>query len=204
MGFGRQAVDAQRVGALSVTSGLRTVTDNMARVMQSINRLAGQQVLVGIPAGPPREDGEPITNAELGYIHEYGSPATNVPARPSLIPGIEDAQPQITDQLRAAAVAALNGTPAEVDTRLNRAGLIAVNSVKARISSNIAPALAPDTIKNRLRSRKTKSMRKNEKAYLDLIAGGSSPEDAQSAAGIIALVNTGEFRNSFTYVIRKK
>lgn len=185
-------------------SGLRTVTDNMAQVMRSVNALVNRDVMVGIPAGPPREDGEPITNAELGYVHEFGSPVNNVPARPSLIPGVKAVQPEISDQLRAAAVAALNNDTAQVDVRLNRAGLIAVNSVKARISGNIAPALSPETIANRHKSRKTKSMRKNEKAYLDLVAGGSTPEDAQSAAGIVALINSGEFRNSFTYVIRKK
>lgn len=186
------------------TGGLRTITDNVAQVMRTVNELVRKDVLVGIPAGPAREDGEPITNAELGYLHEYGSPATNLPARPALIPGVADVQPQIADQFRAAAVAALNGNLAQVDVRLNRAGLIAVSSVKARISGNIAPALSPETIKNRFRARGTKSQRKNEKAYLDLVAGGSDPGDAQSAAGIIALVNTGEYRNSYTYVIRKK
>lgn len=187
-----------------MASGLRTVTDNMARVMKSVNELVRQDVLVGIPAGPTREDGEPITNAELGYLNEYGSPATNLPARPALIPGVQDVQPQIAEQFRAAAVAALDGNTGQVGVRLNRAGLIAANSVKALISSNIAPALSPETIKNRFRQRKTKSMRKNEKAYLDLVDGGSDPGDAQSAAGITALVNTGEYRNSFTYVLRKK
>lgn len=186
-----------------MASGLRTVTDSMASVMKSINALVNKDVMVGIPAGPARDD-EPITNAQLGYVHEFGSPVNNIPARPFLIPGIEDAQPAIAAQLRAAAVAALSGAPGQVDVRLNRAGLLAVNSVKAKISSNIEPALNPETIKNRRRGRGTKSMRKNEKAYFDLIAGGATPEDAQSAAGIVSLVNTGELRNSITYVIRKK
>lgn len=187
-----------------MASGLRTVTDNIAAVMRSINSLVKQDVMVGIPAGPVREDGEPITNAALGYVHEFGSPITNVPARPFLIPGIQDAQPQIADQLRQAAVAALSGNPAQVDTRLSRAGLLAVNSVKARISSNIEPALSPETIKNRHRARGTKSQRLNEKAYAALVAGGDDPKDAQAASGIVSLINTGELRNSITYVIRKK
>lgn len=187
-----------------MASGLRTITDNMAQVMRSVNTLVSKDVLVGIPAGPERPEGEPITNAELGYVHEFGSPVNNVPARPFLIPGIQDVQEQITAQFRAAAVAALSGNMAQVDVRLNRAGLIASSSAKAKISSNIAPALSPETIKNRHKGRKTKSMRQNEKAYLNLVAGGSQPADAQSAAGIVALVNTGELRNSITYTIRKK
>lgn len=188
-----------------MASGLRTVTDNMAAVMKSINELTSQDVMVGIPAGAAeRKDEDPATNAELGYVHEFGSPATNVPARPFLIPGVEDAQDAIAAQFRAAAVAALKGERAQVEVRLNRAGLIAANSAKAKINSNISPELSPETIKNRNRSRGTKSQRKNEKAYLDLVAGGSSPKDAQSAAGIVALVNTAQLRNSITYVIRKK
>ena len=66
-------------------SGLRVTTDNMARVMKSVNELVRQDVLVGIPAGPERTEGEPITNAELGYLFEYGSPATNMPARVTII-----------------------------------------------------------------------------------------------------------------------
>lgn len=187
-----------------MASGLRVITDNVASVIRSVNMLVNKDVLVGIPAGPDRTEGQPITNAEIGYVQEFGSPANNVPERPFLIPGVQDAQEAVADQFRAAAVAALTGNPSQVEVRLNRAGLLAVNSVKARISSNIAPALSPETIKNRHKGRKTKSMRKNEKAYLDLVAGGAQPADAQSAAGIVSLINTGELRNSITYVIRNK
>lgn len=48
-----------------------------------------KEVLIGIPMSTTeRPDGE-ITNAELGYIHEYGAPEANIPARPFLIPGVE-------------------------------------------------------------------------------------------------------------------
>ena len=47
-------------------------------------------------------------------------------------------------------------------------------------------------------------MRESEQVYLDLVSKGVHPEFAQAETGIIALVNTGEYRNSITYVVRKK
>jgi hypothetical protein len=47
-------------------------------------------------------------------------------------------------------------------------------------------------------------MRANEKEYLKQVDAGIDPGTAQSAAGIVALVNTGSLRNSVTHVIREK
>jgi hypothetical protein len=87
---------------------------------------------------------------------------------------------------------------------MTAAGLIAEASVKKKIGSNIPPALSPETIRNRHKSRQTQSMRQNEKDYLKAVDSGTSPAQAQTEAGIIPLINTGALRNSITHVIREK
>lgn len=51
--------------------------DKAREVFAAIRKLTKTEVLVGIPGDGKERDpgeGEPITNAELGYIHEFGSP----------------------------------------------------------------------------------------------------------------------------------
>lgn len=190
---------------------VKTTVDNLDAVLKAIAGLTQQQVLVGVPDSTAgrKDEGEPVSNAEIGYIMETGSPANNVPARPHLVPGVEDALPRITPQLQRGVSAALNGSLDKVDQALGAAGTLAASSVRLRIRNNIPPPLAPSTVANRYRQRGTKGQRKAEKDYAALIdsgaqAAGMSLSEIQSAAGIIPLINTGEYLKSITYVIRKK
>lgn len=179
--------------------------DKMASIIKAINELGGKDVLVGIPEGnTERKSGDPASNAVIGYIQEFGSPENNLPARPFLIPGVQDIQKPAAERLKIAAQRALSGDLSQAEKQLSAAGLMGQNSARAKINSNIAPALSPRTIAERHRQRGTKSMRKSEKGYLKAIANGDSPSDAQAAAGIVALINTGQLRNAITYVIRRK
>eukprot|EP01037_Dinobryon_pediforme_P023422 gene23422-24868_t len=77
---------------------MKSKTANVNALVERIKAMTKSEVLVGIPdQNAPRsadEDearkasGEPVNNAELGYIHEFGVPEQNIPARPFLIPGI--------------------------------------------------------------------------------------------------------------------
>lgn len=185
-------------------SGVSITVDNFASVIRAITDLAKKDVLIGIPDSAPERTDTPITNAQIGYIMETGSPATNVPARPFLVPGVQDVQEQCADKLKEGASAALDGNKAGTMRALTSAGIIAEQSVKEKINSNIAPALSPETIKNRNRARGTSSRRASEKEYLKAIDQGVAPGEAQAAAGIVSLVNTGSLRNSITHVVRDK
>lgn len=157
---------------------MKITTDNVAKVLASIQELAGKQVLVGIPATKAeREDGEPINNAQLGYIHEYGAPASNIPARPFLIPGVAHAQESINNHLQKAAKAAMNGNDEKVDVELNATGLIAQAGARNEINNGAFEALSAKTLAVRRKRGRT----------------GDKP-----------LIDTGQLRNSITYVIRKK
>ncbi|WP_069705200.1 hypothetical protein [Burkholderia seminalis] len=153
--------------------------DRLDAVLKSIAGLVKQEVLVGVPDSTAgrKNDGEPLSNAEIGYIQETGSPANNIPARPHLVPGVQDARPKFEPQLQKGVEAALDGDLEQVQRRLNMAGIAAQNSVRAKVNSNIAPELAESTLEARRRR-------------------GVTRENT--------LVDTGQYRNSITYVIRKK
>ncbi|MFM0044120.1 hypothetical protein [Paraburkholderia sediminicola] len=151
--------------------------DNLASIIKAISDIARKDVLIGIPdSDPERQDG-PISNAQIGYIQETGSPANNIPARPFLVPGVQDVQEQCAERLGKAANAALGGSMQAAERQLTSAGVTAENSVKRKINSNIQPELADSTLEARRRRGVT---RKN------------------------TLVDTGQLRNSVTHVIRNK
>lgn len=173
--------------------------DHTAELMRSIRQLAQREVLVGIPSNKTErnEPGEPINNATIGYIMEKGSPAKNIPARPHLIPGIDNATPAITERFAKAARAGVQGDLAEADRQLAAAGMIAASSVKALITAGLSPALADSTLASRVRRNRA--------------AKGAAAELARRAQGVAPgsdlakpLIESGQYRNAITYVLKKK
>ena len=159
---------------------MKITTDNVAKVLASIQELAAKQVLVGIPASKAERkegDQEPINNAQLGYIHEYGAPASNIPARPFLNPGIAHSQESINNHLQKAAKAAMDGDSEKVDVELNATGLIAQAGARNEITNGDLAPLAESTLAARRRRGRTVTK---------------------------PLIDTGQLRNSITYVIREK
>jgi hypothetical protein len=186
-----------------------TITkDKVNSVVGAITKLVGKQVLVGIPESTATRQGDATnthpTNAMIGYVMETGSPARNVPARPWLVPGTHEAQREWMPHMRGAATAALDGNPQKSDGELTAAGIVTESAVKRKIGSNIPPPLKPSTIRSRKYARQTQSRRPNEERYLEQVRSGVDPATAQSAAGIVSLVNTGQLRNAVTSVVRTK
>ena len=154
-------------------------------------------VLVGVPAekAQRKEENQPMNNATLAYIHDNGSPAANIPARPFMRPGIYAAQDKITGALRAGAVQALDGKTAAVERSLNIAGLTAQSSIRGVINEGIAPPLADSTLEARAR-RGSKSAKHELNARSQGMTLGN--------AGAKPLIDTGQLRNSINYVVRRK
>lgn len=156
---------------------LKITRDRVPDLLKAARALERRQVMVGVPSTTAgREDG-PITNAVIGYIQEHGSPAQNIPARPFLVPGVEDGEPKFTPRLKAAAQAALDGDVRKVEQRLHEAGLLAQNAVRAKMSEGIPPPLAPRTLAARR---------------------------ARGRTGEVPLIDTGALHQSITYVLRSK
>jgi len=123
-------------------SGITVGADNAASILSSLRQLSGMDVLVGIPEDKAaRDDGSPMSNAELGYLHSTGATVeidgetVTLPPRPFLEMGIEDSKPRTTEHLKTAAVAALGGKPEAALRELESAGQIARDAAKGVIGA---------------------------------------------------------------------
>lgn len=156
--------------------------DDLPRVMESIKSLMKKDVLVGIPSEhanrePGEEEKRPLTNAEIGYLHEFGAPAANIPARPHLIPGIRTKSKEIVETLKKGAKQTLDGNPSAASQSLMAAGFLGATAVKKKITDGPFAPLAPSTLKNRASRGKTSTK---------------------------PLIDSGQYRNSITFVLRDK
>lgn len=139
-------------------------TSKAKGINDSLKKLKRTMILVGIAKGADmRKDNGP-DNHLLGFIHEYGAPAANIPARPFLRPGVLSAKEKIAEGLESALRAALEDNAAAMASSLEMTGMTAVSAVKSFMVSPEPPfaPLAPSTLRNRHRSRLTKSKRENE------------------------------------------
>lgn len=154
-------------------SGLETLHDGLPDLLRRMAAVAQRDVLVGIPAGEQRDDGP--TNAEIGYQNEFGSPANNIPARPHLIPGVAAVQDKAVARLTQAASAAATGRMSDAERHLHAAGLIAQNSVRRTLTTAAYRPLSERTLAERR---------------------------ARGRTGTKPLIDTGQYRNAITYVVR--
>lgn len=153
--------------------------DILKKINDSIKSFAGKATLVGIPqenTARDKTDGQQINNATLLFIHNFGSPANNIPARPVMDIGIEKVQDQIALEFGKAAVAALSKGNAAIDLYYERIGVIASSSVK-QVINNQEGIEAP--------SEATLKARK-----------------AAGFKGTKALIKTAQMRNAITYVVK--
>lgn len=154
-------------------SGLETLHDGLPDLLRRMAAVAQRDVLVGIPSGEQRDDGP--TNAEIGYQNEFGSPANNIPARPHLIPGVAAVQDKAVARLTQAASAAATGRMSDAERHLHAAGLIAQSSVRRTLTTAAYRPLSERTLAERR---------------------------ARGRTGTKPLIDTGQYRNAITYVVR--
>lgn len=168
---------------------VRVTQDRVDAVLASVRALTTDRLLIGVPAENatrPDDGEEPVNNATLAYVHEHGAPEINLPARPFLGPGIEDAREALERRFRQGAMAALNGTPDAAARTLHGAGLMAVNAVVERLTNGPHTPLSPAYY--------------NERLAEELAKTGAPMGPAE----VTILVRSGEMRRSITYVIRKR
>lgn len=178
--------------------GVTCTVDRSKDLEASLKLLASREVLVGIPAAKGQRKAEPgedaaMTNAEIGYIQETGSPARNIPARPFLIPGIRKARETIVAQLRAAGKAALDGNERGVLTALNKAGLLGQNAVRNMFVDNEWPALAESTLDKRTPATRGENGK--------LLRRGKSRRER---GNINPLILSGQLRKAISYIVQKR
>lgn len=120
--------------------------EELYKLERGFSFLKRLDVLVGIPQETNAGHGG-VTNAELLYIHENGSPARNIPPRPVLLEGIREpiARERIKTLLQRGTRLALMGNMAGCEKVYKMAGQIGANAVKAKFGA-VGPPLKPATI----------------------------------------------------------
>jgi len=124
---------------------LKVKKDITNKVIQELKNFAKKKLLVGIPEfETKREDDGYITNAMIGYIAEYGSPAQNIPPRPWLMPSMRQSQDAVVEILKKEAL------KLEPEKGLELAGIKLRSNIQKYIntSSNFEP-LAQSTLSAR-------------------------------------------------------
>lgn len=158
-------------------SGVKIKVDKLREISKAVAQAPGTQVLVGVPSNTSRRDDDgPITSADLGYIHEFGAPEANIPARPFLYPGIREAKSKVTRYLKQGALAAMDRDFEKMGRALGAAGQVAASSVQRHIT---------------------------EGPFVPLAAGTLAARRRRGRTGTRPLIDTGQLRRSITWVVRK-
>lgn len=170
--------------------------DGVDALVAQVDELLATRVLVGFASGGPARPGE-ASNALLGYVHDNGSPARNIPQRQFLLPGVEKARPYIQKFMKSAADLALKGEPEKALIELRKAGQFAVSGVQQKLVDGPFQPLAASTLQARLRAHPN---RKGEKIALEAMrAGKPIPPGA-----VKPLIDTGAMRQAVTFVLRRR
>lgn len=109
------------------------VVDKASGLKKALTNAKRVRLLVGIPSSEsPRGEGE--SNAVLGILHEYGSPARRIPPRPFLTPAMDECKDGLAKILSSV-------LDKNVRNLLEKAGLYAQAQVKGYIvrGENFAP-----------------------------------------------------------------
>ena len=117
----------------------------MKKIIKDYRDLQNKVVDVGIvePA-IKRKNGRNVQLAVVYRTQEQGSPKNNVPARPTLDPGVRDAKYKPRVKNLVGNIGAANGL-----IGLLKIGEVATLKVKSNIQGIKSPPLKPDTIRNR-------------------------------------------------------
>ena len=171
------------------TLSIRQTMNNLSGIRKAMKTLTRQDVLIGVPGDESgREEGDGLNNAELSYIHEFGTEDGRIPPRPHLVPGVKKAQADIAD-----------GDASAVRAGLEKAGLLGQNAVRATFTDNDWPPLADGTLD-------AKPLRKSDTGdVLTDRKGRPLREKSRRESGKInPLMDTRQLQKAHTYVIRDK
>lgn len=182
-------------GAVKAKSGVKAA-------LAAIRRLTRDEVLVGIPKETAPRKGDKVNSAMLLYVHEHGSPARNIPARPVLGPTVKQHRDKAIARLKAGAKLALRGDPGAADKAMAGVGLLLQQEAQRRIQGGIPPPLADSTLRARARRKAGRGVgiRKGAKAELASRAAGNEP----GIEFATPLIDTGAMWQAIKYVIRRR
>ena len=138
------------------------------------------ELYIGIPqeTSSRKQDNE-ITNAELLFIHTFGSPVNNIPPRPVIEPAIKNSKERIAKMMGNALKTAMSGNYQGAVDELKKVGMLAQNKCRAWFTDerNGWKPNAPSVYRRKLKK------------------GSTDPKP---------LIDTGELRKSITYFVKTR
>lgn len=156
------------------------------------------EILVGIPRSTAmREGDENISNAEIAYIQEHGSPTRRIPPRPFMEPGIQRSLDTVRMIMADGAGALVEG--ASLRPYAERVGLVCQASIRGVFTDNNWKPLSPRTIL--ARAQRTVQNRKGYDSKSDRAKQTMLAKELARRANDRPLIDTGALRQSITYVV---
>jgi hypothetical protein len=171
-------------GRVKAVMDFRDIDRGWGRMQKLAQQAEGSSVKVGVLEGEKEaRQNEPsgITNTQLAAIHEYGSPARNIPER-SFLRATLDANRQAYNALISQLVGLIFDGKLTVPRALGMLGLKVVADIRARIRKGIAPPLSPRTLR------------------LKLLKGGAG-RGRRNRGKSVPLIDTGQLINSITHLV---
>jgi hypothetical protein len=180
--------------------------DQLIKTIEAMNK---KHCYVGIPKeNNEREnpDGSKadIGNASLAYVHEHGSAAQHIPARPFMRPGVKKVRDRITDIMKDGAVDAMErNDPEIIDKAFHKVGTITAASMQETINAGIPPPLSPLTVAKRARRSAGSSYRRlatpeEQRAFNARWASGQA---TMAESPTTPLHDTGALLRAINYVV---
>jgi len=159
-------------------------TEKLEDRLQCLRYLATHTVEVGLTSSASGR------SRTLLAIHEHGSPAMHIPARPVVKPALNQAsvRAEMGQAMMNACASALDGDQDGVTAALERSGQAGVDGIHAYIDAGIPPPNAPVTL--------TGGWIRNP------VSG--KPVKVKGKSGTTPLVDTGQLYNDFDYEIKEK
>ena len=165
---------------------MRITIEDKDRTSQVISRVKGLRdigLYVGVFEGP-RRIGSNLTNAELANILENGTDDGRLPARPFIIPGLQESRIRWISHIKASGEAALDGKRRVAQNQLHKAGQAAVDGIQNKMIEGPFTPLSEKYVKrSKWRS-------------------GTRPQGGRRVGG--ALLDTGQLFNAIEYRIRSR
>jgi hypothetical protein len=160
---------------------VRIHTNKWEELRERNAKAKGAQVRVGV-FGSETHEGTDLTLVELAAIHEFGSPAANIPERSFIRRTLDAKHDEIKKYLKEAAKSVVEGkTP--LQRALNLLGTWAAREIKKTITQGpgIPPPLRPATIAHKKSSRPLvdTGQLKNAITYVVVGSEGETPEHGQ-------------------------
>ena len=152
--------------------------------LQCLRYLATHTVEVGLTSSASGR------SRTLLAIHEHGSPAMHIPARPVVKPALAQAsvRAEMGQAMMNACAAALDGELSGVTAALEESGRAGVDGIHAYIDKGIPPPNSPITLKG---------------GWIRNPVSGK-PVKVKGKSGTTPLVDTGQLYNDFDFEIKDK